>query len=229
MKTLWNIMSVIAIAHLLALIGFGGFLFQSDRISRDRLEAVRAVFQPTLAEEQAALDQAVKDGTASVEGVSTINGNGSEEPSAGVAQRIKQLQTVEELVRERELRFDRDRQLLMSTLSIEHRKLEQERVELDAERTAFTEMIQHQKELREDEQFQKMVDILKGLSGKDLKAKFDALLQDGKMETVVDIIDAFDKRTAQKVLKEYQTAEENILAADLLIRIKDRGLTLGTP
>jgi len=49
-------------------------------------------------------------------------------------------------------------------------------------------------------------------------------LAQGKMELVIDILDAFDARTSQKVMKEYKTAPENALAAELLEKLKDRGM-----
>jgi len=238
MKTLWSIISILAVAHLLALAGFIGFLAGTERLSRDRLEAARDLFLPTLAEEQAAFEEAAKAqdeaggaGAGAEGGEPTSAATGAEQhsPGGGAEQRARRFKTVDELLREREMRFEEDRKHLARTLADEYAKLEREWEELRAQRESFQQEIERQRALREDEQFRKMVEILKGLSGEELKAKFDAFLAAGDTALVVDILDAFDKRTAQKVMKEYETEEENALAADLLVRLKDRGLTPGDP
>ena len=56
-KSLWIIISTLAIANLLALIGFGAWLHTSDRLDGERLERVRRIFAETRAAEQTRLDE----------------------------------------------------------------------------------------------------------------------------------------------------------------------------
>jgi len=237
MKTIWSIITILAIAHMLALMGFVGYLAGTDRLNRDRIDAIRAIFVPTIAEDEAAAEAAEQESNETKSDAdpfllstdSTAGESGQERPGAGSEDRYERLQTVDDLLRERQLRFEKDREHLKRTLEEENRKLQKGWDELRAEQAAFQQELDRQRSLREDEQFQKMVGILKGLSGKELKGKFDAFLVDGNMDLVIDVLDAFDNRTAQKVMKEYKSDEENVLAAELLRRLKDRGLTLANP
>lgn len=236
MKTIWSVITILAIAHMLSLIGFIGYLAGTDRLNRDRIDAVRAIFVPTIAEDAAsAAEEEASNETGDdadpllLSTDSTAGESGHERPGAGSEDRYKRLQTVDDLLRERQLRFEKDREHLKQTLEEENRKLQKGWDDLHAEQAAFQRELDRQRSLREDEQFQKMVGILKGLSGKELKGKFDAFLADGNMDLVIDVLDAFDSRTAQKVMKEYKSDEENALAAELLRRLKDRGLALANP
>lgn len=235
MKTLWNAVSILAVAHMLALIGFIGYLAGTDRLNRDRIDEVRALFAPTIAEARLAAEEEEKARLAGelVDGapgatMRTVS-NTMEQPSHGAGDRIAKLHTVDEMLRERENRFEKDREHLKRTLEEEMASLEKGWEDLKAARQAFQEELERQRELKEDEQFQKLVDMLSGLQGKDIKAKFDALLEQDDMALVIDLLDRFDKRIAQKVLKEYKSDEENALAADLLKRLKDRGISPVSP
>lgn len=233
MKSIWTLIAILAVAHLLTLIGFVGYLAGTDRMSRERLESVRDLFVMTVAEAKTAKEAEEAAAAASGAGASTnvlnrLDGGG-EMPGSGSANRIDRLKTNDELMREREMRLEKDRDILKKSLESENRKLQAKRDELGRQEAAFDAKIEAQKLLREDEQFQKMVSVLKGLPAKDMKAKFDAFIAEGKIDLVVDVLDAFDARTAQKVLKEYKTPEENVLAAELLVRLKDRGLTATNP
>ena len=57
MKTLWLALSVLAIANLLAFLGFVGWLKMSDRLDGDRLKAVRTILAKTIAEEKSEADE----------------------------------------------------------------------------------------------------------------------------------------------------------------------------
>ena len=58
MKTLLKLVLVLAVANLLAVAGFVGWLFASGRVDGDRVTRVRDIFRPTIAEEQASLADA---------------------------------------------------------------------------------------------------------------------------------------------------------------------------
>jgi hypothetical protein len=53
MKTIWNIIAFMAVVNLLAVAGFVGWLASSDRLSRERVQAVRELLAETLTEEKA--------------------------------------------------------------------------------------------------------------------------------------------------------------------------------
>jgi len=238
MKTIWNVITIVAIAHFLALIGFVGFLAGTKRLNRERIDAARQIFAMTLPEEEAAKDaeakaqekkklDAVKSTLKDDPLLVSLYPNGPDtETSASMnsEERTATVTSEDEFLREREMRFKKDQEHLKRTLEEENRKLQKGWKDLKTNQDAFRAEVERQRKLREDTQFQKMISILKGLPAKDTKGKLDAFLAQGKMELVIDILDAFDARTAQKVMKEYKTAPENALAAELLEKLKDRGM-----
>ncbi len=238
MKTISKVITIVAIAHLLALIGFIGFLIGTNRLNRERVDAVRDIFMVTIPDEVAAKEAEVKvdeekKQAAMMESLKddpllpVLYPDG---PDMGGAmglnseQRSARMASEDELLREREMRFTKDQEHLKRTLEEENRKLQKGWDDLRANQAAFQAEIERQRKLRDDEQFQKMVSILKGLPAKDIKGKLDAFLAQKKMDLVIDILDAFDARTSQKVMKEYKSVAENALAAELLERLKDRGM-----
>ena len=50
-RTIWTVVTTLALANLLAIAGFGLWLGVSGRLSEDRVERLRVMFQDTVAEE----------------------------------------------------------------------------------------------------------------------------------------------------------------------------------
>ena len=61
MRSLWNIISFLAVVHLLALIMFMIWLWQSQRLTTQRLDRVREMFSISASEERAGAEKALKD------------------------------------------------------------------------------------------------------------------------------------------------------------------------
>src|ERR1043165_2032649 len=53
MKFLWNLLAVLAIANVLGLLAFVGWLRSSDRLDRERLHEIRTVLTKTVAQRKA--------------------------------------------------------------------------------------------------------------------------------------------------------------------------------
>ena len=227
MKTLWNAIAVMSVAHVGALLAFVGFLAGTDRLNRARIEEIRSILAPTIAEAAAADEAAAAEAAQRAEVERRLAS--LDEPAVGVEARNVALGTTEALVRERLMRAEQDLQNLQRFLDQRMREIETARRRFEEERDAFFAERQRLIDLQGDEQFRKMVDILKGLPAADVKAKLDVYLSEGKIDFVVDILDALDKRTAQNLLKEYQGDAENAVAADLLERLKDRGFASAAP
>ena len=62
MKTVWNGLSFLAVVNLLALLMFVGWLWKTDRLDADRVEHVRSMFARTISDDQAADEEAEKQG-----------------------------------------------------------------------------------------------------------------------------------------------------------------------
>ena len=56
MKSVWNAISIVAVANVLALLGLVGWLYSGDRLSVERAREIRAKLSTTLTVEKAAAD-----------------------------------------------------------------------------------------------------------------------------------------------------------------------------
>lgn len=222
MKTIWSVVSILAVAHILALLGVVGFLAGTDRLDRSRIEAVRQVFVPTLSQQEEAeaevrnaqderLEQARRE--ANLDGA-----------NPGVDLRNEGFRSVEQTQLELVRRGERDLENLTAMLDRRLREIERRERELLANEAAFEERFGAKRDAAKEEQFQKMVSLLGKLRAEDLKAKLDVYLLESREDLVVDILQALPLRSATKVLALYQSQTDNIVAADLLLRVKNQGL-----
>ncbi len=223
MKLIWNLIAVLAIANLLGIVGFVGYLFNTDHLDQNRVQHIREMLSTTITEEAATTAATQEDARIKAEENAYLVS--LDDPSEGVEERTQRIRRTDEVLLEQRRRFEQDRKNIERIIEARMNEVESKWDELIAARTQFRDEVERQRQLVEDEQFQKTVDILKGLSGEDLKGKVDALLADGQIDYVVDLLNAFDKRSAQKLMKEYQSQTENKLAADLLMRLKERGIS----
>lgn len=225
MKTLWATISIIAVAHMLAILALVAFLLGTDRIDRQRFDQVRSIFVTTIAQETAEAEA-----KAEVEKIKADEQkwlNSLDDANTGIDGRIERLEKQDDLINAKNERFNEDRKQHEAVLNNKLKEIAKQLAILDRERKAFQDEVERQKQLVQDVQFQKMVGILKGLPAEQLKTELDVYIQKGEIDRVVDIINAFDKRTSSKLFEQYQTPEDQILAADLLVRLKELGSVNG--
>lgn len=67
MKSLWSVVSFLAVVHLLALLGFLGWMYGSDRLSLERVRTVRELFAMTMAEEKKQKEEQERETTVNPE------------------------------------------------------------------------------------------------------------------------------------------------------------------
>ncbi len=226
-KTLWPALSIAAIANLLALLGFVAYLGASDRLSRERLDRIRDILAVTVAQEQEkakaeqeAAEQAARDAQRAAE---------TDIANAGAENRNEQFRTIEQAQQEILLRARRDLEAIEQIIALRLAEVERREAELVAREAAVESAIERDAALARDQQFRKTVALLSGLKPDDLKAKLDVYLADGLYDFVIDVLVALPPRSASKLLALYSEETENRLAAELLLRLKDRGTGAAAP
>src|SRR5580765_8553379 len=90
MKTIWNILAVLAIVNILAMAGALAWLKSSDRLSRDRIMAVKEQFTKTVAQEVA--EKAVVQADAKAKEAEAAQAAKMAEPPITAAEKIAQQQ-----------------------------------------------------------------------------------------------------------------------------------------
>lgn len=223
MKTLWTIISVLALANVLALLGVLGWLKASGRLDMSRVERVRMLLAETVAAEQARESQARaadEQKAAAMEAERQASA-----PPVAAEQRIEDAHGLEEISRLRAERVQRETSDLIKTLLRERIELDRLKAEFKEEKEEFERMRLELAKQEGDEQFEKAVRLYQSVKPAQAKDMMKALIARGETPQVVSYLNALAPRTAAKIVAEFH-AEDPSLAADLLERLRSRGIEL---
>jgi hypothetical protein len=227
MKTIWNIVSFLAVVHLLALATFAVWLWHSDRLDGARVQQVRELFSMTIPEAQVAAKRAQTQVKAELEERKEMAFRADPPFSSAAAIEIGSQVTrhTEQEIR----RLEDAKQRRLAQLAESQRLFEEEeaaskaRVEL-WEKTAAAEW-----KRQEDEQFAKAVKLLESQQPKQSKAMIVELVGAGKMDQAVAYINAMDERKSKKLIGAFKTPIEQKLATELLEQLRTFGLPADDP
>lgn len=244
MKMIWNALSVVAVANLLALLGFVGWLKADDRLDADRARAVRAVFGKTLTEEAAEVAKAKADQEASEKAAAEAKRR--DQPPLTAEQRVALRLEATEIDRQRMERLQREVEDLRRVLATERSMLDRDRAAFAAEKGAFEAASAATRRALEDGQFQKTLTVLSTMKPKDAVGLLTQMLKGESLpladqapalasggvasteaepaageEQVVSYLDAMDEKPRGRIMTELAKSDP-ALATRLLSRIRDR-------
>ncbi|MCC6951169.1 MAG: hypothetical protein IT433_06950 [Phycisphaerales bacterium] len=248
MKMIWNAMSVVAVANLLALLGFVGWLKADDRLNADRARAVRAVFGKTLTEEATEAAKAKADLEASEK--AAAEAKRKDQPPLTAEQRVALRLEATEIDRQRMERLQREVEDLRRVLATERTALDRGRAAFLAEKSAFEAASAATRRALEDGQFQKTLGVLSTMKPKDAVGLLTQMLKGSSFaptsqtpsqapalaaggaasteteaaageEQVVSYLDAMDEKPRGRIMTELAKTDP-VLATRLLGRIRDR-------
>lgn len=223
MRTLFTALILVLLVNALALGGLLGWLGATDRLSKERVERVAALFSNTL-EEQAALDkeaeQAEQEAVALAEKAIRMEqvAGGPVTPEA----RLESLRRVDENQQALLKRQRVESEALKRQLDTQMKRIEERLAELDAKQKAFDEAVQARMDEMQEQDFQEAVAMLEGLPPKQAKAVMQQLLDQGSQAQVVDYLSAMQQRKAANVLTEFKQPNEVDQAADLIEKLRQR-------
>ena len=221
MKTIVNALLIIMVVHVLAVIGFAGWMFASGRISGERVEKVQEIFAFPVAvqkkqEEQAAAEaQAIADATPPDFGA-----------IASTAEKLAEEQERNEMLLRQLERTRQEIKSLNANLHLSRTRMERERTETQHIRDALEQKLADIEAQLNDEGFKKAIAMYEGLPPKQVKKMFMTLVEQGGSEQVVDYLDAMQPRIAAAVLKEFKTDAEVVQAVQLTEQLRSRGSKL---
>ncbi len=225
MRTLWIVVSTLALANLLALAAFVAWLGATNRIDRERVERIRAIFAPTLAQEKKEA-QSVHDEAARRVVESAQQAKIGQPPVSSEA-RLERIREEDAAAVLQGQRVQREATDLINTLK-------QARDELDRDRAEFQKMVEafnaQRQKIADEEgsaQFQKAVQLLQGLKPDQAKSLLKSLIDRGSTDQVVSYLNALPSRTAARIVAEFEP-EDPALAATLLERLRTRGVELSS-
>lgn len=222
MRTLWNVVSFLAVAHLLALVMFVGWLWQSGRLNRDRLDGVRATFSRTIeqeqADEKAAAEEAARERLAEVEEMKRRH------PALPASEQIRLTGMAAEQNVHAERRMADLRDQLADEIERNRRQLELVNQALETERKRYDQGIDDLEQRKNDAQFLKAVKLLESQPPKIAKERIVELVQSGELDQAVAYLDAMTPRAAGRILSELKEPDEGKMATELLERLRTHGV-----
>lgn len=241
MKTVWNIISVIAVANLLALAGVLLWLKSSDRLDTDRARAVRELFSTTVTSDKAKAEAAAKEAEAAkalAEAEAKAN-----KPPLTASEKLQSRVELTELDEQRMQRVRREVEDLRAALAREREELDKRWTQLETDRKAFEQLVADSTNGVSDEQFRKSLDVLQGLKAPAAKQLLVQMLnepgatetaaqagaqvgasplREGRMKRVTEYLNAMDERARGRIMAEF-TKDDPALAAELLDALRRHG------
>jgi len=222
-RSLWTVVSVVAVANLLALLGFAGWLVASDRLDVQRLERIREMLAETRAQQEAReQEEAEAEQAAEEQAEATAE---AARPPAAAAERLDAQRELEMIAQRRTARSQRAVTDYRRTLEQEWAQLQEAKEDFARERAAFEAMRDEIVALEGDEQFKKTLRLYESLKPDEAANLLRRRYDQGDVTAVVTFLDAMQTRSASKVI----AAMEPEVAADLLERLRTHGLRAEAP
>lgn len=221
MKSVWNVVSVVAVANLLALLGLVAWLGASDRLDADRLRAIRRALAPTISHERVEAEAAAARAAQEAAAAAVLAKVGS--PPVNAAERLNLKLEQSDVDRQKLARFQKEIDDLRRALLLERAQFERDRAAFEATRAAFDDERRRIAEIEGDAQFQKTLTTLEQLKPDKAKLALQQLLDAGGEDQVVAYLNGMQDRVRTKVIDEFLASDAKV-AAGLLERIRTRGV-----
>lgn len=221
MRTLWNIVAIFAVLNVLLFAGAVVWLKSTDRLSPERIIAVRERFARPLAQEEA--DRRVAE---------AAEKQRQEDAAAAIKMAVPPATAAEKIADER-LRDDQRAQMLLrrqqivdnmhASVMLQLTRLEEREKKLEQERTAFAAERRKIAEIEGDAQFQVALSTLEAQKARDAKDVLRAMLDQRQADQVVAYLAGMEEGKRGKVVAEF-VKDSPMVAADLLERLRTRGI-----
>ncbi len=220
-KSLWLIISTIAVANILTLLGVGGWLFATDRLSPDRLEGVRTIFEISVTaqdkDEQAAL--AAANNKSLEERLEA--GEGTAPVPAMVRNML--IHEQDEISQQRLARSQREQEDLLRVIDDRQRELAVRESVFEQDKAAWEAMRKRLTAQESAEQFQKTVKNYETQKPAIARDILETLINSGGRAQAVAYLNAMSPRATSKVISAF-AKDDPALAAELLERLRTFGI-----
>lgn len=224
MKALLKIISIMAVANLLAIAGFAGWLVKSDRLNGERVAAIRSMLSKTITDEskekEAAETQAASDAAAA-----KAAAQGTVLP-VRAEEKLSQADEAAEREHQNKLRLERELRSLQEFLVRENERLVKLEADIKKREESFAQERKRIDETAGTEQFKKAMATLSGVKAKEAQSMLNELLAAGKRTEVIAYLNAMDERQRSKVIGEFNKVDPKV-AAELLEDLRRYGVGEG--
>jgi hypothetical protein len=222
MKTLWNIVSFLAVVHLLALLIFIGWLWQSQRLSVERMHELRGVLAMTVPQQQAAAARTATQ--IQQQHDRDVQEQRRNDPPVDSAAQIKHVSLIKQQEEQSRRRLQDEKTILLGQLAAATSELDQQRSELERTRTQWENAVRTDRQRKTDEQFLQTIKQYEQVPPKQGKKMIAELVSRDQFDMAVAYLDAMNPRAASKILREFKTDSEIALATQLLEELRTFGM-----
>jgi len=226
MRTLFTVIALLAILHILAGLGFVGWLAGTGRLNRERLNETKALFELTIEQErekEAEEAELAEETRIEAERQARLSGVGG---LASTADRLQEEEKRNEVLLRQLERTRREIEALSDNLTLARQRMERQHADLLTAKQELEERIQQIEARLNDEGFKKAVALYESLPSKQVKQMFVELMQTEQTDDVVAYLEAMQPRKAAGVLKEFKDVREIDMAVELTQRLRERGSEL---
>lgn len=221
MKTAWNIITLVALANLIAIVGFVVWLHFSGRLDLERVERVRTMMSETIAQESKRLSSA--DAATEAERLLVAQEAALDGPPVTASESLSIRLETSEIEAQKKQRLDREISDLRETLARERRLFENEQSDYLREKTEFERMRERIAEIEGDEQFAKSVAVLDSVKSSEARDMLGELFLTDPQQ-VVSYLNAMKPRARTAVIAAFNKDGQTDLATDLLEMLRVHGL-----
>jgi DNA repair exonuclease SbcCD ATPase subunit len=225
MRMLGQVIAVIAILHVLAGAAFVGYLGVTHRLSRERLAQVKAIFALSVADQEAADEQAAAKAKAADEEAARLS-RAAGLASASAAETLEAQRQRDELMLLQLQRTRREIEDLQQNMQLTRKRMEKERDQLQAMRKEAEARLEALRKELDDEGFKNAIVLYEQLPPKQVKQIFLDMMRAGDTTQVATILHAMEARKASGVLREFKDMRELPQAAELMNQLRTRGTDL---
>ncbi len=194
MRTLWNFLSFLAVVNLLALLIVGAWLWQSGRLTRGRIDDIRAVLSMSEREASAIAARSVSE--SEIQRLREMEQLRRAHPPADSATQINQIAFVQQQHDQAKRRLQDERGMLALQLAQATANMEANIAAFERQRASWQTSQNDDAQRTIDEQFLQAVKQLEQLPAKQAKGIIQQLVTDNNVDQAVAYLDAMSPRAA---------------------------------
>jgi hypothetical protein len=221
MKSIWLVVTVIALANLLALAGFVAWLKASDRLDVERVRKIREMLAVTVTDEKAAVDAAASEGEARAR--TEADAARLAVPPETAAEKIAAASEADDAELQAVVRRRRELDDVLKAIERQRAELDARAAGVKAERAAFDAERKKIEQVASDAQFKKALATLEAQKPADARNVLESMMTEGKTDQAVTYLSAMEERVRSKVMAEFAKGD-GAVAASLLERLRTHGV-----
>ncbi len=223
MRTIWNVISFLAVVNLLALSLFVGWLGSSDRLSVERLREVREIFEPTRA--ASAAEAKAEESIVELAAADQQRSAREADPALPAKSELNEARHVRQQEADSKRRIGETAASRLAELEQARKVLEAEIRAFETKKAAWEEDTKIARDNKTNVQFRKTVKQYETAPAANAKLWIQTLVASGERTQAVAYLDAMNAMASKKIFALFKTDDEIRLATELLERIRTLGQT----